>query len=351
MLPFQMIAGGNFTLTSITQPVDIQLVSQNPPDFFYMRNRSAWGVAAAATQPVEYWWKRGMAQGTAQGLTQTTATLALTSTVSTNAGIASDGVSTYDTSSPPTFAGLASTALTGVAGTFVLTMANTGTIAVGDYVRLKDVVNAQQVSGYTFQVTAVTTNVSITLGYMASSGITFAADGTTSTVVKFIPNRMYPRKRYIANITKAAQATVYFTEQNDFTPGEKVGFRLNSQFGMTEINNLEARVLSVTNSATVSSIVIDLDTSGFTTFTFPTSANILLGNSAIPAICVPSTSAVVPFNGSATIAQQPPGTNLLDAFDDRNTRVIHLGASMFADATIGHVWDWYAMKFDQFNQQ
>ena len=351
MLPFQMIAGGNFTLTSITQPVDLQLVSQNPPDYIYMRNRSAWGLVTAATQSVDYWWKRGMAQGTAQGLTQTITSMAISSTLSTAAGIASDGISYYDTSNPPTFAGLASTALTANAGTFVLTMANTGSIAVGDYVRLVNVVNAQQISGYRFQVTAVTANVSVTLGYMASSGITFAADGTTSTVIKVIPNRMYPRRRYIANITRAAQATVFFTEQHDFTPGERVAFRLTSAFGMSQISNVEARVLSVTNSATVSSIVIDLDTSGFTAFTFPTSANTVLGNSSVPAVCLPPASSVVPFNGSATVAQQPPGTNLLDSFDDRNTRLIHLGASMFANATIGNVWDWYALKYDQFNQQ
>jgi len=43
MLPYGMIAGGNFTLTSITQPVDIELQAQNPPDYIYLRNRSAWG--------------------------------------------------------------------------------------------------------------------------------------------------------------------------------------------------------------------------------------------------------------------------------------------------------------------
>ncbi len=349
MLPFQMIAGGNFTLTSITQPIDLVLQSMDPPDFFYMRNRSAWGDAAENTQMVDVWWKNGMAQGSAQGMTQTTATLALTAT----AAITTDGVSTYSTVNPPVFAALASTAITGMAGTFIVTMANTGSISVGDYVTLYNQAGEQQISGYTFQVTAVSLNSSITLGYMASSGMTFAADATTGFVKKVIPNRMYPRKRFIANITKATQAVIFFTEKNDFTPGEIVGLRIpvisNAEPTMTEANNLDVRVLSVTNSATVSSITVDLDTSGFTAFAFATSATALAGVS--PAMVVPSASGVVPFNGSATIPQQPPGTNLLDAFDNRNVRVIHLGASLFADAAIEDVYDWYAMKFDYFTSQ
>lgn len=346
MLPYQMIAGGNFTLTSITQPVDIELQAQNPPDFIWLRNRSAWGDAAEGTQAVEYEWHRGMAQGTAQGQSQTTATLALTSVA-----IASDGISTYDTTNPPVFAALASTDID--LTTFVVLMANTGTIAVGDYVRVTVPVDMYQIATYVFQVTAVTANVSITLGYMATAvtaGLTpFAANADTANITKFIPNRMYPRYAYIAFITQAAQAKVYFTAKNDFTPGEIVGFRVSSDFGMDEINNKDVRVLSVINTATESSIVIDLDTSGYSAFVFPTSAVALAGVS--PAIVVPSASGVVPDNGSATIPQQPPGTNLRDAFDNRNVRVIHLGASLFTDSAVEDVWDWYAMKFDQFNQQ
>lgn len=348
MLPYSMIAGG--TVTPAQLAVDISLVSQNPPDFIELRNlgssaSTGWGEASDA-QEILWFWQKSMAQGTAKGIRQS-------SDASNPAMIASflssDGISTYDTVNPPTFAALTATAITGIAGTFVVSMANTGTIAVGDYVRLYATTGELQIAGYTFQVTAVTANVSITLGYMASSGITFAADATAGQVIKFIPNRMYPRWRYIANITKATQAVVYFTEKNDFTPGEIVSFRVSSAFGMDEINNKEVRVLSVTNSSTVSSITIDLDTSGFTTFAFPTSAIAAAGVS--PAVCVPSASGVVPDSGSATIPQQPPGTNLRDAFDNRNTRVIHCGASMFTNGSSGDVWEWRAYKYDQYNQQ
>lgn len=349
MLPYQMIAGGTFTAT-INTAVDVLCQSQNPPDFIIARNlgstiSSGWGELSDA-QEIEWFWERSMAQDTAKGIRQTSdgTNPAMIATF-----LASGGISTYDTANPPTFTALAATAITGSTGAFVVSMANTGTIAIGDYVRLYSVTGEQQISGYTFQVTAVTANTSITLGYMASSSITFAADATAAQVVKFIPNRMYPRWRYIANITRAAQGVVYFTEKNDYTPGEIVSFRVPSAFGMDELNNVQARVLSVTNSATVSSITIDLDTSGFTAYAFPTSAQALAGVS--PAVCVPSSSGVVPDNGSATVAQQPPGTNLRDAFDNRNVRVIHFGGSCFTTGNTGDVWMWQAYQYDQYNNR
>lgn len=349
MLPYAMIAGGNFSIT-LNTPSEVSLVSQNPPDYIVARNlgqssTTGWGETSDA-QAIEWFWYSTMAQGTARGILQ--------SSDGTNPAmiarlISADGITTYDTANPPTFAPLATTAITGNAGTFIVTMANTGTISVGDYVRLYATTAELQIAGYLFQVTAVTANTSITLGYMASSGITFAADATAGQVTKIILNRMYPRWAYIANITKAAQGVVYFTGKNDYTPGEIVSFRVPSQFGMTQINNKQVRVLSVTNSSTVSSITIDLDTSGFTTFAFPTSAIAAAGVS--PAVVVPSSSGVVPDPLNTSLVQQPPGTNLLDAFDNRNTRVIRFGSSLFTDGNTGDVWNWQAYKYDEKNGQ
>lgn len=356
MLPYQMIAGGTFQLSvtgGAAAKVQVECQSQNPPDFILARAITAYG-RLNSENGIEIFWERSMAQGTAKVIRQSSSA---TVPAMTAVNITSNGVYTYDTAEPPTYAPLTATAITGSAGTFIVSMANTGTIAVGDSVRLYSTTGELQIAGYTFQVTAVTANTSITLGYMASSGMTFAADATAAQVVKFIPNKMYPRWNYIANITKASQAVVYFTAKNDFTPGEIVSFRVSSDFGMDEINNKTARVLSVTNSATVSSITIDLDTSGYTTYVFPTSAVAAAGVS--PAVCVPSSSGVVPFNGSATIPQQPPGTNLLDAFDNRNTRIIEFSANLFNYTASGvtfapvnaDAWMWQAYKYDQYNQQ
>ncbi len=340
MLPYQIIEGGSFTGDG-SGMANIQISTQ--PDLFILKNRTDWGADTAITA-IESEWKKGMSADTAKSMDQAITTGAL----STNT-LTSGGFTFIDTSNPPSYAGLASTNVAGNSGTFVVTMAATGSIAVGDYVRLVSVVDEYQISGWVFQVTAVTADVSITLGYMASAvsagGLaTFAAAGDSATVIKFIPNKNYPRRAYVAMITKATQAVVYFTAKNDFTPGEYVRFHVSSAFGMDEIDNKQARVLSVTNSATVSSITIDLDTSGYTTFAFPLSATAAAG--VQPAICVPSSSGVVPDNGSATNAQQPPGTNLRDAFDNRNQFYMHCGPNVITSTSA--VYDWISIKFDKF---
>lgn len=338
MLPFQVIDGGSFTSDSTNAK---QVPLSDVPDLIWVRNRTAWGDDAAETS-VESWWRKGMAAGSAQ-----TSDQAVTTGILSSEAVTSGGFTIINTSNPPTFAALATTAISGNAGTFVVTMANTGSIAVGDYVRLYGTTGELQIAGYTFQVTAVSANVSITLGYMASSGITFAADATAGYVQKYIPNRMYPRWSYIANITQATQAVVYFTAKNDYTPGEILSFRVPSEFGMEQMNDVQARVLSVTNSSTVSSVTLDWDTSGYSAFVFPTSAVAAAGVS--PAVAVPSSSGVVPENGSATIPQIPEGTNLRDAFDNRNKYVLDMGANVITSSSA--VYDWVAFKYDRFNQE
>lgn len=350
MYPQSMVAGGTFTLTTdlIASGVEVQCQSQSPPDFVIAKNITRWGAASSATA-IEWWWERSMAQQAARGTLQASNASSPVSAAMTTTALTANGFSVYNTYSPPTFSALASTAINGT--TFVVLMANTGSISVGDYVRLYNQAGAQQLSGYTFQVTAVTVNTSITLGYMASSGTTLAAPATTGFVQKIIPNRYYPKEKRIVNITQASQAVVFFGQKNDFTPGEQVSFRIPSQWGMTQLNNVKARVLSVTNSATVSSITLDLDTSGFNAFVFPTSAIAVAGIS--PAVAIPSASMVVPDPLNTSLVQQPPGTNLLDAFDDRNINLIFFGSGLFNvsgfTATASDIWEWQAFKYDTYN--
>jgi hypothetical protein len=345
MLPFEMIAGGTYTVPT-TGGVTVALQAQNPPDFIITKSITGWGLASTA-QSIEWWWERSMAQYTAKGLQQGSDA---TNPPITSKSLATLGISQYDTTNPPAFTGLAGTAISGNTAAYVVLMTNTGTIQVGDWVLLTGVVGEPQLNGYRFQVTAVTVNTSITLGYMASGGISLPSAATAVLVTKYIPGRFYPHFRFIAGITNATQATVYFTGQNDFTPGEFISFRIPPNFGMIPLNNVVARVLTVTNSSTVSSVTLDWDTSGYPAFTFPTNAQAVTMS---PAVAVPSSSGVVPSNGSATIPQSPPGTNLQDSFDNRNVRLISFGSGLFNVASFvvpaGQTWMWQAYKYSLYN--
>lgn len=353
MLPFQADVGGRFSLNASTiAGVNVPLVGMSDPDFIELRSISGWGELNDA-QDFYWWWARGMSQNTAKGLAQSSAAVG-SGAVTTNALSSGDAISFFNTANPPTYASLVATTTNDA--TFVVSMASTSGISVGDTVRMLNVVGMQQISGVDFQVTAVSANVSITLGMMATavtaSANSFAANGTAATVLKFIPGRMYPRYKFIAGITREAQAKVYFTAANDFTPGEMIGLRIPSQYGSGAWSNLnflrkDYRVLSVTNSSTESSVVLDLDTSGITSaFAYPTSAQAVVGIS--PAVAVPSASGVVPYNGSATQPQIPESTNLLDAFDNRNQYFVRFGVDLFSSGSVSDVWAWEARKFDDY---
>lgn len=358
MLPYQMIAGGRFTLNSTTVTgVNVRLVGMSEPDFIIARSITGWGEASDA-QAIQWWWAKGMAQNSARGLFQSSDATnpAVTSRILPAAGSTADAISYFDTANPPTYAAL--TATTTNNSTFVVAMASTAGIVVGDIVRLYNVVGMQQISGMDFQVSAVTANVSITLGMQASavtaSANSFASSGTAAQVMKFIPGRFYPRSRYIAGVTRAAQARVYFTVAHDFTPGEFIGLRIPVAAGSgawTSVNNKDYRVLSVVNTATESSVLLDLDTSGIASaFVSQTSAVYAAGSTQ--SMAVPSSSGVVPFAASATVPQEPPGTNLLDSFDNRNARFIRFGNDLFNTTSftsdVSDVWQWQAFKNDDY---
>ncbi len=297
-----------------------------------------------------------MAQGSYLALGQTSNT---TSAITTYPSQGTSGGFTFiNQSNPPTYSKVAITAVTGT--TFVVSTGTTTGINVGDFIRLINVTGALELSGFLYQVTAVSASTSITLGYAATAetarGITYGS-GTTGFYQKVYPGFMYPASRTVLYISQATQAKVYFARQNDFTVGELVDFQIPSAYGMTQLSNLTAasgsgpfasnpagaaRVLVVTNTTSESSITIDIDTTGFTTFTYPASASYTAGGS--PPVCIPAGSGVVPLNGSATLAQSPPGTNLLDAFDNHSQYVMNIGTSAVGVANANMVV--FAFKSD-----
>lgn len=352
MLPYSFIGAGTYTNPATIVAQNIAL--SDMPDWFFVKDITNWGAQSTAANPVYAEWFSSMAPGSYLGLGQPSSTT--TGVTPYNTSGTTNGFTYINGAYPPTYSALAATAIND--STFVVSMSNTGNISVGDVVRVINPVGMQQIGGQTFQVTAVTANTSITLGYLASAvsaGLTISASATGASILKLIPKMYYPRLRNVLYITQANQAVVYFGQPNDFTPGELVDFNIPVPYGMTQLSFLTgkaggypgvfpgaARVLSVTNSATVSSITINVNTTGFTPFVYPASANVAGG--ASPATCFPAGSGVVPLNGSPFVPVSPPGTNLLDAFDNRTQNYMNIGTSAVGIASA--VMQWFAFKAD-----
>lgn len=361
--------GGTFTLAgSPVLGVNVQcngvpdyIICKSLPDYAAgadVNNGTGWG-ATSNSSSIQWEWEKSMGNGYAFGILQTTsAAVPQVPTMSSIrlpllGNLAKDAISSYDTSNPPVYASLAGTVLASN-GAWTLLMSNTGTIQVGDYVRLSSPVGVAQLGGYSFQVTAVTVNTSITLGYALSSGLLTAAPTTTVNVIKYIPGRFYPRERRVLFITlnnTGNTTKIWFGQTNDFTVGENVYIRVptkitrsNGGWGSQELNNQVGTVTAVINTATESSIVVSINSSGYSAFQFPTNAVGLAGIS--PAVVGPSSSGVVP-------NQQPPGTNLLDSFDNRNVNLIRFGSALFNIAgytsTAADVWMWQSFKYDSYS--
>ena len=352
MLPYSFVGTGTYINGATIAAVNIAL--SDKPDWFYVKDLTNWGNPPAgpysATSPIYAEWYSSMANGSFLSMGQS-AVAAGAASLFASRGTA-NGFTFIDPSNPPSFAALAATSINNV--TWVVAMANTGSIAVGDWVKIINPVGMLQASGLVAQVTAVTPNVSITLGYVASAvaaGLSFAAPATSASIIKFLPNRFYPKAKQVLFVTQANQAVAFFAGQNDFTPGELIDFSTPVPFGMIQLNSLTglssgaARVLISTNSATVSSVTLDLNSSGFTAFVYPTSASFTSGGS--PPFAVPAGAGVVPLNGSATVPLSPPGTNLLAAVDNRNQFYMQIGTSAVgvANATM----QWFALKADYGN--
>jgi hypothetical protein len=332
-LPYSFIGKWNYTNPATSVAVNIPMTDK--PDWVIVKNLTDWGDGTTVTS-VESEWFSGMAAGAYISMDQTITTNALSS----NAGT-SGGFTFIDQSNPPTYTKVAVTAVNGT--TFVVSTGNTAGISVGDFIRLINITSALELSGFgTYEVTAVTANTSITLGFVATSGLT-VTNGTTGYYQKVYPNNFYPKYAYPVAITQATQAKIYFGKFNDYSVGEMVDFQIPTLYGMTQLSNLTAqsrgpaRVLQVTNtfsngsSNPESSIVIDVDTTGFTAFAVPTSAQYATAGNHSPAVCFPAGSGVVPLNGSATIPLSPPGTNLVDAFDNHDQYVMNLGLNVVGE--------------------
>lgn len=197
--------------------------------------------------------------------------------------------------------------------------------AVGDIVRIYSTTAMFQVSGMDFTVTAAPGGTQ-TLGYLPAAGFAAAATAGFIRVIPFDP-RFYPRNRFITSITQAASAVITLSVTHGFTVGQLVRIIVPAEFGMTQMNGLLGTVTAI-NTAT-NTITVNIDSTGFTAFAFPTSA-IAAGGVNFPQ--------VVPVGEAATAPYQ----NLLDdATRNQSFRGVIIGTGV---QTTAKLYQWFAYK-------
>lgn len=231
---------------------------------------------ANAYAGLEFYWQRGMAAGSAIVKYKTNAASTLNEDT-----IAAGGFTFYDPSGQTAGAQsllgnpVATTASTNATRPVVSTGSTAG-LSVGSVVRLSNTAQTD-VNGIDMVVGTIVANTSFTL--LTASNPLATAPGAIGgagfyRIVNVSP-LFYPRRRYVVNITRASNAQVSTSVAHGLTPGQSVRFNIPSQAGMiqlnpTPFNNYEpCTVVSVVDDY---NFTINIDTTNFTAFTWPTIA-------------------------------------------------------------------------------
>lgn len=229
-----------------------------------------------------------------------------------------------DSGSQTPEAALAVTSATNAAPPVLTMTSSTGNILQGDIVRYYGASGQYNISGMDFTAGTVVANTSIALAYMTAPGA--VGSGGYARRIPY-DARFYPRNRYIVSISQAASAVVVLSVTHGFTVGQKVRFIVPSAFGMTQMNNLLGTVTAI--NTTTNSITVDIDSSGFTAFAFPSSATAAAGVSF---------AQVVPVGEAASGSY----ANLLDdATLNQSFTGVQVGTTV---QTSGKVYQWIARK-------
>lgn len=199
------------------------------------------------------------------------------------------------------------------ASTPVVTNSGINGLSSGDIVRISNVTGAQQLGGIDFTVGNNTlSDTTFSLDFMVQ-----IAAGTTGSwrKIPFHP-QFYPRRRTITAITQATRAVITMSVTHGFTAGQAVRLKVPSAYGMQEMDSLIGNITDV--NTTNNTITVDIDSSAFTTFSFPLTA------------AVPFTFAeVIPVGETANV---PFANNLDDATNNVSIIGMELGAGIDSPA-------------------
>lgn len=274
MTEYNKIAEGEFTSTGVAKFVSLPFL----PNSFEMWNVTKW--ATNTNNLVKYAFGRPTA---AAGTAYTTIS---NGTANNNVTITAGGFSfisagTYQYG--PTIA-LAATFVTQAAAAVVTTASPHG-LATGDAVLLYGTTGMLQIAGEVYTVTVLSpTTFSIPVD---SSGFASAATAGFMKQVLY-PDLYIPYRAAITAITTGATTTITTAVNHRFVVGQEVFIQIprvsSTAWGTVQLDTLvynTANVIPqqayVTSVPALNQIVVNVNSTGFTAFAYPTSAQAALG--------------------------------------------------------------------------
>ncbi len=259
-----IIQQGRFTATG--SAVTLQIRSD--VDWMAVYNVTVGAASQTTAVGVKYYWQRGFPQGAKWTSFKSNAANA----ANLDQYITSSGFYLVDSSLQTP--GVLNATITAISNASIPVVSNSGTngLSAGDVVRLFNVASAQQVGGFDF-----------TVGYNTLTTGTFSLDymsqivaGTTGSwrKINFDP-LFYPRRRFITKISQAAQAVVTLSVTHGYKVGQEIRMVVPAAYGMVEMDGLQATIVAINTTTTSgNTITINVDSSAFTAFAWPLSADV-----------------------------------------------------------------------------
>lgn len=267
-----IIQSGRFTSNGQAKTLQIR------SGFDWIQTYNLTQITTPANVTLQSYWQFGMPTG--QGIKYNGSGGA--NTLQLTALAVNTGFTPVDSAGNPLSAAVATTNVTNAQRPVISTGDTSGLVA-GSIVRITSNVNTRQINGYDFAIDTINGNADFRIASLLAT----ATDGTAAQagqyrIVKFDP-LYYPRSRYIANITQAAQAVVTLTVPSGYKVGQVVRFIVSSAFGMVELDQQVATITAVDDTLATQTITVDIDTTTFTAFKFPGTADYAFS----PAMVVP----------------------------------------------------------------
>jgi len=266
-------------------PAIIQIPSG--ADWMYVYNYTQFGTVGSAagayfngtangSEGVEFYWQRGMAIGTGLAKYHAAATEAMSSDTFVSGGFTLYDPSGQDLSSLPLVGAAVAVSAVSNATRPAVTHIADASVVVGSVVRLSSTAQTD-VNGVDMVVGTVTDSTHFTL--LTATNPLATAPGAIGgagfyRVINVNP-LFYPRARYVVNITQATNAQVSTSVAHGLTVGQEVRFNIPIVSGMVQLNGTTqnnyrpAIILSVIDDY---NFTINVNTTGFTAFTWPTIA-------------------------------------------------------------------------------
>jgi hypothetical protein len=317
--PLHAVISSQFVSAGV--PVNISLPSGYTK--FEMYNMSSIGSTAANSNVMYAVGTSDMPAGYAYYNPKTSGAATLALTIGTQSG-GFTFVPESDTYPPG--APIAVTAVSQANPAVVSTGTTTGLVASSSIVRLTNITGMQQISSLDFTVGTISAGVSFQLKYLNSSGFAAAGTGGTYTFIPF-PSAYYPKHRIITAMGLGSTTTVTMSVTCGYVVGQEVRLVIPAIWGPSQLNGMQGTITAI--NTTTNTITLNINSSGMTSFAFPTSAQAAAGLTF---------AQVTPIGEAATYPYQ----NLLDdATVNQSFTGVQIGTTV---QTSGETYQWIATQ-------